>query len=304
MQNQRGLSAGWNANYHTGREFTETADLRYGAPDPMALGAPEPVRTDEQKAMSRADMASQAAWMDVAAKNLGFTGADEMVVKMPGLAVEFGGLWREYHSKNKDGKLVQKARPVLSFPHGYTYPGNADRGGENETDSPGVTAGVVRADEGTVRSEQALPWFEAFARQERRLREYVGAVGLPVDWQTGQAIKLEQGAEHDVWISSDKTRVFKLTRNEHFGELPQYSDTAEVGWENGAAAPAEYLRRLSLQNRIFGDDIRIEGVRTGRTVAIATSQPFIVAADPKKPHPDKAGVASFRREGRCNQGSP
>ncbi len=43
------------------------------------------------------------------------------------------------------------------------------------------------------------------------------------------------------------------------------------------ALPLEYLERLAIQNRVFGDDIRLEGVAAeGNKIVVVTSQPILV----------------------------
>ena len=61
------------------------------------------------------------------------------------------------------------------------------------------------------------------------------------------------GFEHEVWFQKsggDNPRVLKATYANSFGVIPNGREAMPIG----------YLERLQLQNRIFGDDIELEGV--------------------------------------------
>lgn len=79
------------------------------------------------------------------------------------------------------------------------------------------------------------------------------------------------GYEHQVWFpldsGSDGGRVVKLTYPNCFGHLPDGTEASPVG----------YLQRLLLQNQVFGDDIRFEGLLepTPWTFRVVTSQPAV-----------------------------
>ena len=74
------------------------------------------------------------------------------------------------------------------------------------------------------------------------------------------------GNEHRVWFHGD--RVFKSTYPNCFGLLPG----------KGNARPTQYLRRIELVNRIFGDSIRLEGIwiQNRGSVSVVTSQDYVV----------------------------
>jgi len=75
------------------------------------------------------------------------------------------------------------------------------------------------------------------------------------------------GHEHEVWFDEKTNRWFKATYPNLFG----------LGWGHSESATAEeYFRRLVLQNRFFGDDIRLEAlVNSDRRLRVLTSQPHI-----------------------------
>jgi hypothetical protein len=80
--------------------------------------------------------------------------------------------------------------------------------------------------------------------------------------------RIKPGAEHDVYYDRQADRVIKLTHPGSFGW-----STVREGFR---ATPLEYLDRLSWQNHVFKDDIRIVAV-TGdeKVMRIVTSQPYI-----------------------------
>lgn len=82
-----------------------------------------------------------------------------------------------------------------------------------------------------------------------------------------------RGGEHYVSLDESKQRFFKATRAD-----TQLGFGAALGDFIRGATPSEYLDRLALQNEIFDDDIRLEGVRRldSQRITIITSQPAIV----------------------------
>ena len=84
----------------------------------------------------------------------------------------------------------------------------------------------------------------------------------------------DRGEEHRVWLDTASQRYFKATHPGRFGfsvvALPDGS------LELTGATPLEYFERLLLQNSLFGDRIRLEGIAVegGQTVVVS-SQPNI-----------------------------
>jgi hypothetical protein len=80
---------------------------------------------------------------------------------------------------------------------------------------------------------------------------------------------LKAGSEHSVYLDRPSNRVIKLTRPGKFGRSPV---TEGLG-----GTPLQYLERLDWQNRLFMDDIRIEGV-VGEITSMRTviSQPYLL----------------------------
>ena len=80
-----------------------------------------------------------------------------------------------------------------------------------------------------------------------------------------------------MWIPGDQTRHFKATHPGRFGFMVVCGAETCGEPELTGALPLEYLERLHLQNSIFGDDVRMEGVaREDGKLAIVTSQRTIL----------------------------
>lgn len=84
-----------------------------------------------------------------------------------------------------------------------------------------------------------------------------------------------------MWLNPEGTRVFKATHPGKAGftvvALPETNGQPELT----AALPLEYLERILLQNQLFGDDLKLEGL-AGEPggVSIVTSQPVLVGVAP------------------------
>jgi len=83
--------------------------------------------------------------------------------------------------------------------------------------------------------------------------------------------------EHRIWPSADRSRIFKVT---HPGACGFNVLAAEVTGslpELVKALPLEYLERLVIQNKVFGDEIRLEGIAIEtECMVIVSSQPTLV----------------------------
>lgn len=111
-------------------------------------------------------------------------------------------------------------------------------------------------------------------RQERDLLAWAREGRGLIDPFTYLSRIEDRGEEHRVWLDLASQRYFKATHPGRFGfavvALPDGS------LELTGATPLEYLERLLLQNSLFGDHLRLEGVASenGKTVLL-TSQPNI-----------------------------
>ena len=124
----------------------------------------------------------------------------------------------------------------------------------------------------------ALGGREVFRRrQERDLLGWAQENGCIVPAADYVPLLRAGGEEHRVWTPGDGSRHFKATHpgrsgfavvcGEETGGLPELTN----------ALPLEYLERLILQNRIFGDRTTLEGVASeGGRLVILTSQPTVI----------------------------
>lgn len=110
--------------------------------------------------------------------------------------------------------------------------------------------------------------------EERRLGEWAEREGL-IAQELPTADDLY--GEHGVHYDQKSGRYIKFTRHDRH----QGYGIALSSYLHGAS-PAEYLDRIRLQNQIFSDDIRLEGIvkMAGGRLSIITSQPCIVGEAP------------------------
>ena len=108
--------------------------------------------------------------------------------------------------------------------------------------------------------------------EQQRLRQWAeehGKLGTKLPPEDGR------GGEHIVQFDEKSQRIFKATRPD-----AQQGYGIAFGSFSQGATPSEYLDRLANQNRIFGDDIRVERiVPAGGKLSIVTSQPWIKGRD-------------------------
>jgi len=126
--------------------------------------------------------------------------------------------------------------------------------------------------------------YERLVQEIDRLRGHYPHIELPA-----AAKPLGEGNEHVVFFVPESNRVFKKTRGSAYGVI--LDDDYEIDpatqqykgylWFR-EALPSEYLSRLALTNRHFGDDVRFEGITltAGNNPSIVTSQTFIKGDDP------------------------
>ena len=105
-------------------------------------------------------------------------------------------------------------------------------------------------------------------------------------WARGQALILpvgftperEGGREHDVRFVAGSRRWFKFTKPNAAGYFVELIGSR---LEMLPASPLQYLERWRVANRLFFDDVRLEGVWSeGATRRIVVSQPDIVGEEP------------------------
>jgi hypothetical protein len=114
----------------------------------------------------------------------------------------------------------------------------------------------------------------------------------------------DETGEHEVRFREDDRRVVKKTWPGTFGMMPEWS---AKGWYPGFATPLDYLRRFTLHNFIFQDDVQLEGVIVSDKpvtligaveggCSLVISQRWLIAADAENPHPTLEEIATFMTE--------
>jgi hypothetical protein len=115
----------------------------------------------------------------------------------------------------------------------------------------------------------ASPTRTRYSAEFEALYDYAESTGLKFPFGEIPDPPEMAGQEHVVWRSTDRRRVFKATKPNEFGVAVGYSTSVPA---------SDYFSRLSLANRVFGDDIIFEGVATTANgkLQVVTSQPLIV----------------------------
>lgn len=86
------------------------------------------------------------------------------------------------------------------------------------------------------------------------------------------SLSFDKGKEHQVSKNIDG-RIYKSTYPNKFGLTVAFDKNGEP--KIFPASPVEYFKRLDLQNKLFGDDIQIEGLQSKKDeTKVLTSQPF------------------------------
>ena len=89
----------------------------------------------------------------------------------------------------------------------------------------------------------------------------------------------EGGEEHRISTPGDRSRYWKATHPGRCGFTVVCGDETGNLPELTYALPSEYFERLRLQNELFNDAIRLEGVaQDGERLCIVTSQPAILGS--------------------------
>jgi hypothetical protein len=135
------------------------------------------------------------------------------------------------------------------------------------------------------------------------LERWFGQQGRLIAQATWDSFELitNSTAEHEVRYRESDGRAVKRTWPGTFGLVPSFDGTL---WVPIAATPSAYLSRMALQNEIFGDGIDLEGGMTSEEpsmiigapkggLSLVISQPWIEAADAKKPHPEESEVCGY-----------
>ena len=195
-----------------------------------------------------------------------------------------GGRWSEEINLQNNGKNRKFKRDRNS----QTQPGNGSTSGGTAGD-PGTAASnylgrVSESDSG--RMPRDLNWVELglvgtpgrLQEEQRALRELAHDHPEMIIAHPNKV--MAEGSEHTISLSKDGKRVWKEAKEfgyTPFSDMPDMHDLNRRAVDIRRATPSEYIERMKLSNRVFGDDVRIEGVTyDGRPVI---SQRFIKGRD-------------------------
>ncbi len=142
--------------------------------------------------------------------------------------------------------------------------------------------------------------------QVQRLVAWAKASQLLIAEQDYDALPLvsDETGEHEVRFRDSDRRVIKRTWTGTFGMVPVWQDGT---WKPGFATPLEYIRRFSMHNALFQDDVRLEGIIVSEKpsclvgavpggVSMVISQRWLIAADQDSPHPTEGEIAAYMAE--------
>lgn len=111
----------------------------------------------------------------------------------------------------------------------------------------------------------------------------------PVEKLIASKKEIDSRSQENYVYNDGIGNVIKITKQGIFGGTPYLNDKGEISLRGGT--PNEYLDRIKLNNKVFGDDIKFLGYthdpKTGYIAAV-TSQPFI-----KGTSPSKSEISSF-----------
>lgn len=142
----------------------------------------------------------------------------------------------------------------------------------SESDALGAAEGYVAASADAGRTcNESREKFSATFEALCRWGEENGLIRPIADFKFFGRRPDGYGDEHQAWFDEQLGRWFKATYENRFG----------LAWgRRGTATVREYLTRLILQNKYFGDDIHLVSlINVGGKLRVLTSQPHI-AGDP------------------------
>ncbi|MGH7975890.1 MAG: helix-hairpin-helix domain-containing protein, partial [Limisphaerales bacterium] len=206
-------------------------------------------------------------------------------------------------SKNIDDflKLDDASVQDVNQPFKHGRPASAARGGSSGPEGLGEETAAFLASRfgaGQVVGD--------VAQDQQSLREWAERRSVLIPQSRWQALApVASGtAEHDVRFRAEDGRAVKRTLPGTFGFVPRLRDGK---WISIPATPAEYLQRIQVQNEVFADDARLEGVMISDAPSLLIGQPaggisFVIsqkwleADDLQRPHPDEQQIADYLNE--------
>ena len=161
---------------------------------------------------------------------------------------------------HRSGRSPQSAlESAQSYLSGVSLPDGAESSGERET----------------LRRVQT----QALIESSRQTGHHFPA-SLPCYWRDRlNSTQVAFGREHRTWKHPDFSRIYKYTYPNQFGRTAFYGSG---GLGNTNALPFEYLTRMALHNKVFGDDVIIEVTFDDEQglVILVISQTFILGDHP------------------------
>lgn len=149
-----------------------------------------------------------------------------------------------------------------------------DRSGGNEESALESAARHLRASPRPAGSAPAREREILRGRQARDLLDWARENSCLIELALVSRLAEDGGEEHRVWFDDHRQLYFKTTHPGKFGfcVIAVSPDLPELV----AATPLEYLDRLLLQNSLFGDSTKLEGVVLEENgMAVLTSQPNV-----------------------------
>ena len=128
-------------------------------------------------------------------------------------------------------------------------------------------------------------------RQVRDLLAWARENSALIDPTAYVHVAKQGGMEHRIWPSADNHRIFKATFPVACGFTVLAAEVTSSLPELVKALPLEYLERLLLQNKVFGDDIRLEGVASETEGMVVVSSQSTLIGEP----PEKSEILDFMR---------
>lgn len=250
------------------------------------------------------DMMNQAQWMDSEAKRRGYSGLQELLENDPSAQTKMAAQWRAYHPRDEQGLLLQNdaSKGINSALYG-DQKSDTSRPIAGARDALGNAASFVASN---APASEDGPWTrskeQSAVEQNNALVQWAKSNGVAIeklpDQFTPRADDDVGGSEHHVW-PTENGRWLKSTRGgatgTGMGSIPIVRP--DGSWELHSATPSEYLQSRDLENKVFGDDIRLHAIQVnGNNVNVVTSQPHVSGQKPTQPQIDSAMTdAGFAR---------
>lgn len=108
--------------------------------------------------------------------------------------------------------------------------------------------------------------------------------------------RLDQAGEHSVYETAESPdRLYKITHSGTAGFTPRAIEmkSGNIYVVSDDATPLEYLERFILQNILFDDDVRFEGILEGAQPSLVISQPKYEGVNPENPHPSPKEIRGW-----------